>query len=240
MIKDPDARWRQMRDLFRQGINPMANPAAQAVTTVSDIVARSASAQRVAVEKISTIRTITRRMKTLALNALIEAGRAGDAGRGFAVVSNEVKDISNEFANLSDALESELAAEIGGLAKMAQLIAETAQGSRLTDLALNAIELVDRNLYERSCDVRWWATDAAFVQACASMDTRDCQHASSRLSVILRAYTVYLDLWLIAPDGRIIANGRPDRFQCVGTSVADRPWFRKAISLPTGQRRRRF
>jgi hypothetical protein len=37
------------------------------------------------------------------------------------------------------------------------------RGSRLPDLSLNAIDIIDRNLYERSCDVRWWATDSAIV-----------------------------------------------------------------------------
>ena len=29
------------------------------------------------------------------------------------------------------------------------------------------IDLIDRNLYERTCDVRWWATDSAMVAAAA-------------------------------------------------------------------------
>ena len=33
-----------------------------------------------------------------------------------------------------------------------------------------AVSDMDRNLYERSCDVRWWATDAAVVDAIASSD----------------------------------------------------------------------
>ena len=30
---------------------------------------------------------------------------------------------------------------------------------------LTNIDLIDRNLYERSCDVRWWATDSSVVDA---------------------------------------------------------------------------
>ena len=41
------------------------------------------------------------------------------------------------------------------------------RGERMVDLALNAVELIDRNLYERTCDVRWWATDSAVV-ACVA------------------------------------------------------------------------
>ena len=109
-----------------------------------------------------------------------------------------------------------------------------AQGERLVDLALNAIELIDRNLYERTCDVRWWATDPAIVD-CAAAPTDDrSAYACERLGVILAAYTVYLDLWLCGPDGRILANGRPDRYQVIGENVASAPWFRDARALTSG------
>lgn len=48
------------------------------------------------------IQTITHHSNMLAINALIEARRAGDAGRGFGVVANEVKRLSSEIAVLSD------------------------------------------------------------------------------------------------------------------------------------------
>jgi hypothetical protein len=44
-------------------------------------------------------------------------------------------------------------------------MADRSRGERMVDLSLNAIELMDRNLYERTCDVRWWATDSAIVAA---------------------------------------------------------------------------
>ncbi|MDH8639244.1 chemotaxis protein, partial [Klebsiella pneumoniae] len=73
----------------------------------------------------------------------------------------------------------------------------------------NAIEIIDRNLYERTCDVRWWATDSAVVDCAANVTPQSAAYASKRLGVILNAYTVYLDLWLCDLHGKVLANGRP-------------------------------
>ncbi|SON55085.1 Chemotaxis regulator BdlA [Hartmannibacter diazotrophicus] len=202
--------------------------------TINDLSLRAQSVRDVAFSKVNQIRTINRRMRILALNALIEAERAGEVGRGFAIVSQEVRGISTEVDALSDGLEDELAREIGAISTLADAMAKAAQGTRLVDLALNGIEIVDRNLYERTCDVRWWATDSAFV-ACAEDPTAEsCRHASNRLAVILGAYTVYLDLWLCDMDGKVLANGRPDRYRAAGADVSHQRWFREGIRLATG------
>ncbi|HQR89591.1 MAG TPA: chemotaxis protein, partial [Caulobacter sp.] len=105
----------------------------------------------------------------------------------------------------------------------------------LADLALNAIEIVDRNLYERTCDVRWWATDSAVVSCVDAPSPETARHASQRLGVILDAYTVYLDLWICDARGRVVATGRPDRYPAAkSASVADAPWFRDAMKTATG------
>lgn len=202
--------------------------------SLDGILERSNAAKDLTEQKVGEIRAITKRMKILALNALIEAARAGDAGRGFAVVSQEVRGISDEVDALARGLDAELGGQIERLTQLARLMAETAHGARMVDLALNAVELIDRNLYERSCDVRWWATDSAVVDAAARPESAACDHAGNRLATILRAYTVYLDLWLIDPSGRVIATGRGDRFAVAGQSVGERPWFRTALGLRSG------
>ena len=108
------------------------------------------------------------------------------------------------------------------------------RGTRLADLALTNIDLIDRNLYERSCDCRWWATDVAMVDALAQPSAATAQHASERLGVILKAYTVYFDIVLADKSGRVIANGRPDKFRSVDSRHAESAWFRSALATASG------
>jgi hypothetical protein len=96
------------------------------------------------------------------------------------------------------------------------------------------MRLIDRNLYERTCDVRWGATDSAVVDCASAPAPAAVAHASERLAVILGAYTVYLDLWLCDLHGNVRANGRADRFKVIGQNVAQTKWFREALSLRSG------
>ncbi|MBK1665197.1 chemotaxis protein [Rhodospirillum rubrum] len=201
------------------------------------IIALTADVQSATAGKISEIRAVTGRTRILALNALIESARAGEMGRGFAVVANEVKGVSDEVTQIASALESELSTKVALLDRIGREIVDDLRlqrGQRLVDLALNAVELIDRNLYERTCDVRWWATDSAVVECLGQPGPETREFASQRLAVILAAYTVYLDLWICDSEGRVIAGGRPGRYRIEGQSVAGERWFQDALASESG------
>jgi len=184
--------------------------------------------------RVDDIQRITTMSKILALNASIEAARAGQAGAGFSVVAEQVKTVSDRITTIVDELQDKLEPRIKELNTLGSALIARLRGARLADLALNMIEIIDRNLYERSCDVRWWATDSAVV-SCTGGETEAAAYCSKRLGVILDAYTVYLDLWVVDTEGRVLANGRPVQYPgVVGQSVASASWFREAMASRDG------
>jgi hypothetical protein len=199
------------------------------------VLTLSKSVSTLAEKKVLEIQAVTGMTKMLALNALIEASRAGEHGRGFSVVAKEVREISERIRTIADAFASELSEKTTALNSLGKNLVVELRGSRLADLALNMIDIIDRNLYERSCDVRWWATDSAVVSCVSTPDNAQSEFTSKRLGVILDAYTVYLDLWVVDTNGNVLANGRPKRYQqAIGSNVSQESWFRNAITTQNG------
>ena len=180
------------------------------------------------------IRQITNTTQMLALNAQIEAVHAGEHGRGFAVVAEEVKRISDKVRKITATLDEGLGSDLTQFEIASRKMLEQSRGRRLADLALNMIDIIDRNLYERSCDVRWWATDSAVVDCATARTPERCGFAGQRLGVILDSYTVYLDLWIVDLQGNVLSNGRPEKYKVRGKNVSGAGWFKKALQTRTG------
>ena len=180
---------------------------------------------------IAEIRDINMNTKLLSLNARIEAARAGAAGAAFGVVAQEMHDLSDKTALAADSLKNETKRAIE---EMSHVLRTKVRGTRLSDIALTNIDLIDRCLYERTCDVRWWATDQSVVDALNNPTPAALRQASQRLGVILSAYTVYYDLVLCDMLGNVVANGRPLEYKSVGMQQAGEEWFREAATSRSG------
>lgn len=183
---------------------------------------------------IDDIKSINEMTKILSINAKITSARVGVLGRGFGVVADEMMQLAERTKQVAESLHYETRDSIDELNGISQLLDTHVRGQRLSIFAQTNIDLIDRNLYERSCDVRWWATDMSLVDALSEPHEKAFQHASERLGVILSAYTVYFDLVLADSQGRIVANGRPDLFSTQGKIVLNEPWFQMAVSGTSG------
>jgi len=187
------------------------------------------------VAALDQIKQINKMVHILSMNARVEAARAGHAGRGFAVVAQELTRLSTATDMTARDVEGVTKATGAQLDSVAKALAFDVTDNRLCDLAANAMDLIDRNLYERTCDVRWWATDSSVVDCLARGDAAAAAHASMRLGQILDSYTVYSDLVLCDLQGNIVANGRPQAYAAtVGTRVSQATWFQSALKTRDG------
>ncbi len=182
------------------------------------------------------IAKINSQTRLLSFNAQIEAARAGGTtGAAFGVVASAIRDLSDKTSVISEDMGRETAQANSRLQGIIQSLATNVRGTRLSDLALTNIDLIDRNLYERSCDVRWWATDSSGVEALTKRTDEAYRFCSHRFGVILNSYTVYYDLVLCDLDGKVVANGRPAQFSSVGSQYASSPWFQSALATRSGE-----
>ncbi|MEM9420566.1 MAG: cache domain-containing protein [Planctomycetota bacterium] len=189
-------------------------------------------------EAVKQIDKVNDETRMLSFNASIEAARAGgSSGKAFGIVATAIRELSERTAGVAQTMSSQASGVTTELRSSLDALSKDVRGIRLTDLALTNIDLIDRNLFERSCDVRWWATDSSLVDALSApeQDEDKLAYASKRLGVILSAYTIYHDLVLADADGNVVANGKPRKYASQGANVSDKVWFRDAMASGSGE-----
>ncbi|WP_170294246.1 methyl-accepting chemotaxis protein [Heliomicrobium undosum] len=196
----------------------MANETAHTMD-VSQLLHQLKEANNEMGKVVKTIDHITKQTNLLALNSAIEAARAGEAGRGFSVVAAEIK----KLADRSFAATKESTDLIGNIQSKANDVIAV----RTADVAYDTIDKIDRNLFERNCDVQAWATFDK-IKACLREETpANVDSATALMKKIVDIYEVYYDLYLVNRAGRIVASG-VDK-SVIGLDMSSRGWFAETM-----------
>jgi len=141
--EDTAGAARRTREVARQGVTA-ATQASHAMSSVRDASREVSTAIRGLAGKsqeisgiVETITAIAAQTNLLALNAAIEAARAGEQGRGFAVVADEVRKLAEESKS-SATLITRLIEQIQDQTALAVDVVE--QGAQRTDDSAATVE----------------------------------------------------------------------------------------------------
>ncbi len=151
---------------------------------------------------------VTDDLDLVVLNGRIAAARS-DADE-FIPILEEIRNIGRQMQSIFSDSVSQLMS--------------TALSTHFNDLSFDAalaIDIMDRNLYERANDCRWWALTTKFIELVASAGKNEeaQQTLTDVLTYINELYTVYTCIYLYDHQGQIVAASNPAFSHHIGEPV---------------------
>jgi methyl-accepting chemotaxis protein len=156
LSKESDQESKRGQEQILETIN-LIQSLAQEVLMTSEHAEHFSTKTREITKVLGVISSISDQTNLLALNAAIEAARAGEAGRGFAVVADEVRSLAKrtqgstlEISSLIDEIRTGTTQTVEALKSSGNKAILTLERARSADLALSQITLAISTINQRN------------------------------------------------------------------------------------------
>ncbi|MFM5094075.1 methyl-accepting chemotaxis protein [Aeromonas rivipollensis] len=169
----------------QRSISGLAGEVADASQTIHEL---DGHAQKIS-GILATISGIAEQTNLLALNAAIEAARAGEQGRGFAVVADEVRVLSRrthdstaEIQQMIEALQQTTRRAVGGMETSRQLAGTSVEDAEAANQSLARINEAIGAISDMATQIAAAAEEQTSVTGEISRNTENIRHVSQTLA----------------------------------------------------------
>ncbi|WP_421215506.1 methyl-accepting chemotaxis protein [Aeromonas jandaei] len=169
----------------QRSITGLADEVADASQIINEL---DAHAQKIS-GILATISGIAEQTNLLALNAAIEAARAGEQGRGFAVVADEVRvlsrrthDSTDEIQQMIETLQQTTHRAVGGMETSRQLAGTSVEDAESANQSLARINEAIGSISDMATQIAAAAEEQTSVTSEISRNTENIRHVSQELA----------------------------------------------------------